>query len=100
MTALTHGELFAGISGFGIGFSRSGIETLWQVETDARCNEVLAHHWPDVQRFGDIENVGKHNLEPVDEKKPEEKEVVLAVASKQVMCLGIYDDGVWRREDG
>ncbi len=62
---LTHGSLFAGIGGFDLGLEQAGIETLWQVEIDAKCNEVLSHHWPDVQRYGDIKNVGKHNLEPV-----------------------------------
>jgi len=38
----------------------------WQVEIDEFCQKVLAKHWPDVKRYGDVRDVGKHNLEPVD----------------------------------
>jgi len=52
--------------GFDLGFQRANMVCAWQVEIDARCNEVLAYHWPDVSRFGDIRDCGAHNLEPVD----------------------------------
>src|SRR5689334_1470137 len=63
---LTHGELFAGISGFGLGFERAGIETRWAVEIDPACRRVLAHHHPDAALYDDVREVGAHNLEPVD----------------------------------
>jgi len=63
---LTHGSLFAGIGGFDLGFERAGIETVWTVEKDANCNQVLATHWPNVRRHTDVKEVGRHNLSPVD----------------------------------
>jgi DNA (cytosine-5)-methyltransferase 1 len=63
---LTHGSLFAGIGGFDLGFERAGIKTVWQVEIDDYCRRVLAKHWPDVRRFSDIRDCGKHNLPWVD----------------------------------
>jgi DNA (cytosine-5)-methyltransferase 1 len=60
------GSLFAGIGGFDLGFERAGMEVVWQVEIDPFCNKVLAKHWPDVKRYLDVKEVGKHNLEPVD----------------------------------
>jgi len=48
------GSLFAGIGGFDLGFERAGMECAWQVENHPYCNAVLAKHWPDVPRFGDI----------------------------------------------
>jgi DNA (cytosine-5)-methyltransferase 1 len=60
------GSLFAGIGGFDLGFERAGMECAWQVEIDEYCNKVLAKHWPEVKRYGDIRTVGEHNLEPVD----------------------------------
>lgn len=51
---LTHGSLFAGIEGFGLGFERSGIKTIWQVENDAYCRRVLAKNFPRAQRFEDV----------------------------------------------
>lgn len=38
----------------------------WQVEIDPFCQKVLTKHWPDVPKYGDIKDVGKHNLEAVD----------------------------------
>lgn len=60
------GSLFAGIGGFDLGLERAGMEVVWQVEIDPFCNKVLAKHWPDVKRYRDVKEVGKHNLEPVD----------------------------------
>jgi DNA (cytosine-5)-methyltransferase 1 len=55
-------SLFSGIGGFDLGFERAGMECVAQVEIDPFCQKVLAKHWPHVVRFGDIRNVGKHNL--------------------------------------
>ena len=63
---LTHGELFAGIGGFGIGFDNAGAETKWHVEIDKHCQPILSRHWPDAQIESDVCEVGKHNLSPVD----------------------------------
>ncbi len=63
---LTFGSLFAGIGGFELGFERAGMTCSWQVENDAKCNDVLARHWPNVKRHGDVKDVGKHNLSTVD----------------------------------
>ena len=64
--SMTHGSTFTGIGGFDLGFERIGIETKWQVEIDPFCQKVLAKHWPNVQRYKDIRECGKHNLEVVD----------------------------------
>ena len=64
--ALTFGSLFAGIGGFDLGFERAEMECRWQVEIDPFCQKVLAKHWPDVRRYGDVRECGKHNLETVD----------------------------------
>ena len=48
------GSLFAGIGGFDLGLERAGFEIAWQVEIDPYCQRVLAKHWPNVQRYGDI----------------------------------------------
>lgn len=60
------GSLFSGIGGFDLGFERAGMKCAWQVEIDEACNKVLEKHWPDVKRFRDVREVGKHNLESVD----------------------------------
>ena len=65
-TILTHGELFAGISGFGLGFSRAGIETLWYVEIDKSCQDILRRHYPSALIFSDVRDCGIQNLMPVD----------------------------------
>jgi DNA (cytosine-5)-methyltransferase 1 len=60
------GSLFAGIGGFDLGFERAGMRVSWQVEQDAYCRAVLARHFPDAARFGDVREVGIGNLAPVD----------------------------------
>ena len=60
------GSSFSGIGAFDLGFERAGMTCVWQVEIDTRCQSVLGRHWPDVKRYGDVHDVGKHNLEPVD----------------------------------
>lgn len=63
---LTHGELFAGIAGFGLGFDRAGMETLWHVEKDEKCKAVLRMHYPDAIILSDVKDAGKSNLPRVD----------------------------------
>jgi len=63
---MNYGSLFAGIGGFDLGFDRGGMRCAWQVDNEASCNTVLRQHWPDVQRYGDVHDVGKRNLAPVD----------------------------------
>lgn len=63
---LTFISLFAGIGGFDLGFERAGMRCVAQVEKDPFCRKVLAKHWPNVERFEDVKEVGKHNLPPAD----------------------------------
>jgi len=60
------GSLFSGIGGMDLGLERAGMECAWQVEIDEFCRRVLTKHWPNVPKFNDVREVGKHNLEPVD----------------------------------
>jgi DNA (cytosine-5)-methyltransferase 1 len=62
----TFGSLFAGIGGIDLGLERAGWTGRWQVEWDPFCQHVLAHHWPDVPRYGDITAVDWATVEPVD----------------------------------
>jgi len=62
----TFGSAFAGIGGFEIGLERAGWECRWQIENDTFCNRILGTHWPDVKRYGDIEEIDPKELEAVD----------------------------------
>jgi len=62
----TFGSAFAGIGGFELGLERAGWECLWQIENDKFCNKVLEERWPDVKRYGGIEDVEIGELGAVD----------------------------------
>lgn len=65
-TALTLGSLFTGGGGLDLGLERSGMRVQWQVEIDDYATTVLARHWPDVTRHGDITGVDGRSLDDVD----------------------------------
>jgi DNA (cytosine-5)-methyltransferase 1 len=62
----TFGSLFAGVGGFDLGFEQAGFDCKFQVEWDDNCQQTLAHHWPDVPRWGDVSEVNGADLPPVD----------------------------------
>jgi len=62
----TYGSLFSGVGGFDLGCDAAGWDCQWQVEYDARCRQVLARHWPDVDRYDDVRTVYGRELAPVD----------------------------------
>lgn len=66
MADLTLGELFAGVGGFSLGFETEGYRTRWQAEIDPHCQQVLARHWPDAVRYGDVTGIDGAAIEPVD----------------------------------
>lgn len=63
---LTVGSLFAGIGGFDLGLEQAGFKTKWQVEIDEWCRQKLKERFPNAKQYGNIREVGEHNLEPVD----------------------------------
>ena len=66
MTKPTFGSLFAGVGGIDLGFEAAGWEGKFQVEWDPHCQQTLAHHWPDVPRWGDVSDVNGADLPSVD----------------------------------
>lgn len=60
------GSLFAGVGGFDLGLEAAGWECCWQVEKNKSCQQTLAYHWPQVPRWGDIQDVDGSKLPVVD----------------------------------
>ena len=65
---MTIGSLFSGIGGLELGLERAlGAETIWQVEQEAYCRQVLAKHWPNADRsITDVCEAGAANLTKPD----------------------------------
>lgn len=51
---LTHGGLFEGIGGFSLAFEAAGFQSVWAVEKEPFCQQVLAKNFPRMQLHGDI----------------------------------------------
>jgi DNA (cytosine-5)-methyltransferase 1 len=62
---MTFGSLFSGIGGMDLGLTRAGMVCRWQCEIDPYACRVLAKHWPEVTRYGDIRDLDDR-LERVD----------------------------------
>ena len=60
------GSLFAGIGGIDLGLERAGWQCRWQVEIDPFCQQILAKHWPEVKRYGDIRKLTGNEFKHVD----------------------------------
>jgi DNA (cytosine-5)-methyltransferase 1 len=50
-------SVFSGVGGFDLGLERSGWRCAGQIEVDPFCTRVLARHWPNVPRWGDVRTV-------------------------------------------
>ena len=61
----TFGSLFAGIGGMDLGLERAGWECRWQVESDEWCQSILARHWPQVRRYGDVKELTGMSSNPL-----------------------------------
>ena len=55
-------SFFAGIGGFDLGFERQGFTNSFICENNDFCNEVLGYHWPNVPKFGDINELPSDSI--------------------------------------
>ena len=61
------GSLFSGIGGLDLAVEiATGGQTVWQVESNEHCRQVLARHWPEAARHNDVCSVGSGNLAAID----------------------------------
>lgn len=51
---LKYGSLFSGVGGGDKGLGMAGMTCAWQCEIDPFRRRVLAHHWPEVERYDDV----------------------------------------------
>jgi DNA (cytosine-5)-methyltransferase 1 len=66
MNSISFGSLFSGAGGFDLGLERAGWHCKFQVEWDKHCQQVLQHHWADVPKWEDVQQVNGADLPPVD----------------------------------
>lgn len=57
---------FTGVAGFDLGLDRAGMKCVGQIEIDKHCRSVLRYHYPNIKRYGNIENVETEELESVE----------------------------------
>jgi len=62
----TVGEVFAGIGVMSRAFGHAGADISWLVEVDKYKQAILKHQHPFIPILGDVHDVGKQNLSPVD----------------------------------
>ena len=60
------GSLFSGIGGLDLGLEMAGMECSWMVEVDKFGSQILKHHWPSAEIYGDIYTIDGKELESVD----------------------------------
>jgi DNA-cytosine methyltransferase len=65
MTGLTYGSLFSGVGGMDMGFD-THMDCVFQVEWDKHAQSILRRHWPDVPKWGDVQEVNGADLPPCD----------------------------------
>ena len=65
---ITIGSCFSGIGGFELGLESAipNSKTIWQIEQDQFCQQILKKHWPHALIHGDIKNATEQNLERPD----------------------------------
>ena len=59
---ITGVSLFAGVGGFDLAMTRNGVKVVATVEIDKKCNEVLAHHFPEAKQFTDVQQITGKDL--------------------------------------
>lgn len=64
--SVTHGGLFSGIGGFSRGFELAGIKSLWEVEIDPKCKQVIRKQFPPTKIHGDIKTFNADEFECPD----------------------------------
>jgi len=64
--APTVASFFSGIGGFDLGFQRAGFRVVTQCEVDPFCTDILHRHWPNMLRFGDIQEVSHAAIPTAD----------------------------------
>ena len=64
--AMRLGSACSGVGCIDLGLERAGFEPAWQIEIDSTCRDVLARHWPDVERLEDLKDAARTTLPRVD----------------------------------
>jgi DNA (cytosine-5)-methyltransferase 1 len=62
VSRLTGVSLFAGVGGFDLAMERNGVDVVASVEIDKKCQEVLAHRFPNSKLFDDVTTVKGSDL--------------------------------------